>query len=139
MVTVGVDRAREVAESVTDPELPLLTLAELGVLREVRTDPAGRVVVSITPTYTGCPALETMRDDLRTRLRAAGFAEVEVRTVLDPAGPVPLRLGQTRARVPCPRCGSADTDELSRFGATACRSLHRCHDCREPFEHFKEL
>jgi ring-1,2-phenylacetyl-CoA epoxidase subunit PaaD len=179
MVTAGVDRARAVAESVTDPELPLLTLAELGVLREVRTDPEGRVVVSITPTYTGCPALESMRDDLRARLRAAGFAEVDVRTVLAPAwttdwitesgrrklaaagiappgtaqlgtaqpgtaprrsaGPIPLRLGPTRVRVECPRCGSADTDELSRFGATACRSLHRCNGCREPFEHFKEL
>jgi len=161
--------ARAVAETVTDPELPMLTLAELGVLRGVDVDHAGRVVVSITPTYTGCPALQAMRDDLRARLAGAGFADVEVRTVLDPpwttdwisesgrgklaaagiappgpaprrpAGPVPLMLGATRRRVPCPRCGSADTTELSRFGSTACRSLHRCRGCREPFEHFKEI
>lgn len=161
--------ARAVAETVTDPELPMLTLADLGVLRDVRVDRADRVVVSITPTYTGCPAVQTMRDDLRARLSAAGFAEVEVRTVLDPpwtsdwisesgrrklaeagiappgaaprraTGPIPLTLGPTRREVRCPRCGSADTDELSRFGATACKSLHRCNDCHEPFEHFKEI
>lgn len=161
--------ARAVAETVTDPELPLLTLADLGVLRDVRVERAGRVVVSITPTYTGCPAVQTMRDDLRARLFAAGYAEVEVRTVLDPpwtsdwisesgrrkladagiappgeaprrtTGPVPLALGPIRRVVRCPRCGSADTDELSRFGATACKSLRRCNDCQEPFEHFKEI
>ncbi|TYB46242.1 1,2-phenylacetyl-CoA epoxidase subunit PaaD [Actinomadura chibensis] len=175
--------ARAVAETVTDPELPLLTLAELGVLRDV-TERAGRVEVTITPTYTGCPALDAMRDDLRARLAEAGYTDVSVRTVLDPpwtsdwisesgrgklaaAGvappgraprrasggvsggcggsspheerrPIPLTLGPTR-RVPCPRCGSADTVELSRFGATACKSLRRCEACREPFEHFKEI
>ncbi|GAA2113178.1 1,2-phenylacetyl-CoA epoxidase subunit PaaD [Actinomadura alba] len=167
--TVALSEVRAVAETVTDPELPMLTLAELGVLRDVAVDPDGRVVVSITPTYTGCPALDVMRDDLRARLRRAGIDQIEVRTVLDPpwttdwisesgrrklaeagiappgpaapqtAGPVPLDLGPTRRRVRCPRCGSADTRELSRFGATACRSLHRCHGCDEPFEHFKEI
>ncbi|MFC4056275.1 1,2-phenylacetyl-CoA epoxidase subunit PaaD [Actinomadura syzygii] len=159
--------ARAVAETVTDPELPMLTLAELGVLRDV-TERAGRVEVTITPTYTGCPALDAMRDDLRSRLAEAGYADVSVRTVLDPpwtsdwisesgrgklaaagvappgpvphrpSGPIPLTLGPTR-RVRCPRCGSADTVELSRFGATACKSLRRCEACREPFEHFKEI
>lgn len=159
--------ARAVAETVTDPELPMLTLAELGVLRDV-TERTGRVEVTITPTYTGCPALDTMRADLRSRLATAGYPEVEIRTVLDPPwttdwitesgrrklseagiappgpaprrepGPIPLALGPTR-RVRCPRCGSADTVELSRFGATACKSLRRCDACREPFEHFKEL
>ncbi|WP_067797055.1 1,2-phenylacetyl-CoA epoxidase subunit PaaD [Actinomadura formosensis] len=159
--------ARAVAETVTDPELPMLTLAELGVLRDV-TERTGRVEVTITPTYTGCPALDTMRADLRSRLAAAGYPEVEIRTVLDPPwttdwitesgrrklseagmappgpaprrepGPIPLTLGPAR-RVRCPRCGSADTVELSRFGATACKSLRRCDACREPFEHFKEL
>ncbi|MEV4670076.1 MULTISPECIES: 1,2-phenylacetyl-CoA epoxidase subunit PaaD [Actinomadura] len=159
--------ARAVAETVTDPELPMLTLAELGVLRDVREEP-GRVEVTITPTYTGCPALDAMRADLRRRLADAGYADVEVRTVLDPPwttdwisepgrrklreagiappgaaprrapGPIPLTLGPTRG-VPCPRCGSSDTVELSRFGATACKSLRRCESCREPFEHFKEI
>ncbi len=161
--------ARAIAETVIDPELPMVTLAELGVLREVRTEPGGRVVVSITPTYTGCPAMDAMHDDLRARLLAAGFADVEVRTVLDPpwttdlineagrrklaaagiappgaaprrrVGPVPLTLGPVRRRVRCPRCGGDDTEELARFGATACKALYRCAACREPFEHFKEL
>ena len=159
--------ARAVAATVTDPELPMLTLDDLGVLREVE-EHDGRVVVSITPTYTGCPAMDTMRDDLEHALRAAGYADVEIRTVLRPAwssdwiserglralaaagiappgpapatdGPIPLRLGPARHAVRCPRCGSADTQEISRFGATACRALWRCRACVEPFEHVKEI
>jgi ring-1,2-phenylacetyl-CoA epoxidase subunit PaaD len=157
--------AAAVAAAVTDPELPMLTLADLGVLREV-DESDGRVVVSITPTYSGCPALDTMRDDLVHALTAAGYPDVRVRTVLHPAwssdwisehgrralaeagiappgpaptGPVPLTLGPPRHRVPCPRCGGTDTRELSRFGATACRALWRCRTCAEPFEHVKEI
>ncbi|MFC4004525.1 1,2-phenylacetyl-CoA epoxidase subunit PaaD [Prauserella oleivorans] len=159
--------ARAVAERVTDPELPMLTLADLGVLRDV-SEQGGKVVVEITPTYSGCPALTEMRADLVDALARAGYRDVEVRTVLAPAwttdwitergrrklaeagiappdtaprpgGPVPLTLGPPVRSVPCPRCGSADTEELSRFGATACRSLHRCRDCAEPFEHVKEI
>jgi ring-1,2-phenylacetyl-CoA epoxidase subunit PaaD len=160
--------ARQVAERVLDPELPVLTLADLGVLRDV-SEEAGRVVVTITPTYSGCPALEEMRADLRRNLTAAGYADVEVRTVLHPAwttdwisdsgrrklaehgiappqrigpraaGPVPLNLTPPRARVHCPRCGSVDTTELSRFSSTACKALRRCESCREPFEHVKEI
>ncbi|MEW1859090.1 phenylacetate-CoA oxygenase subunit PaaJ [Streptomyces sp. NBC_00669] len=162
-------RARRIAAEVPDPELPMLTLADLGVLREVRTTPDGTVVASLTPTYSGCPALAEMRADVAARLHAAGFAHVEIRTVLDPpwstdrispegrrklrehgiappgpaprraAGPVPLVLGATRQAVPCPRCGSTDTEQTSRFSATACRSLWRCRGCLEPFEHVKEL
>lgn len=162
-------RARQVAEQVPDPELPMLTLADLGVLRDVRVDPDGTVVAGLTPTYSGCPAMAEMRADVAARLRAAGFGRVEIRTVLDPpwstdlitargrsklrahgisppeaaprrtAGPVPLVLGATRPAVGCPRCGSADTEETSRFSATACKSLWRCRACREPFEHVKEL
>lgn len=160
--------ARRVAGTVTDPELPMLTLADLGVLREVDVDGAGAVTVSITPTYSGCPAMDTMRDDLVHALRGAGFGEVRVNVVLRPAwstdwisedgrrklaaagiappgpaprrapGPVPLTLAAPRA-VPCPQCGSADTELTSRFGATACKALHRCLVCREPFEHVKEI
>ncbi|WP_433872850.1 1,2-phenylacetyl-CoA epoxidase subunit PaaD [Saccharopolyspora sp. CA-218241] len=163
-----VTAARAVAESVTDPELPMLSLADLGVLREVAEE-GGRVVVSITPTYTGCPALDTMRDDLVHALQRAGYPDVEVRTVLHPAwssdwitaegrrklaeagiappgraprrrpGPVPLTLAPPPADVRCPRCGSAETERVSEFGATACRALLRCRSCREPFEHVKEI
>jgi ring-1,2-phenylacetyl-CoA epoxidase subunit PaaD len=160
--------AREVAERVLDPELPVLTLADLGILRGVE-ESGGRVVVTITPTYSGCPALETIRADLRGRLADAGYRDVEVRTVLAPAwttdwisddgrrklaeygiappgrvgpraaGPVPLNLTPPRRRVACPRCGSTDTVELSRFSATACKALRRCTACAEPFEHVKEI
>lgn len=160
---------REVAESVTDPELPMLTLADLGVLRDVWVTQAGTVVVSITPTYSGCPAMDAMRDDLRRALRAAGYEDVEVRTVLAPAwttdwisdsgrvklavagispphaaptraaGPIQLDLGTTVRLVRCPRCGSTQTEEQSRFSSTACKSLWRCRSCLEPFEHIKEI
>jgi ring-1,2-phenylacetyl-CoA epoxidase subunit PaaD len=160
--------AGAVASTVTDPELPMLTLADLGVLREV-SEKDGRVTVAITPTYTGCPALDTMRDDLEHALLGAGFTDVEIRTVLEPAwtsdwisadgrrklaeagiappgfaprraaGPIPLTLGPPVSRVACPHCGSLDTEEQSRFSATACRALRRCRACLEPFEHVKEI
>ncbi len=168
MVSRPVD-ARAVAESVTDPELPTLTLADLGVLRDVRTEDDGTVVVEITPTYSGCPAMGVMRADLLHALHRAGFDDVEVRTVLSPAwstdwvsedgrrklaaggiappgrapvrtsGPVPLQLGPSRRTVACPLCGSPDTEELSEISATACKALRRCRACREPFEHVKEI
>jgi ring-1,2-phenylacetyl-CoA epoxidase subunit PaaD len=157
-----------VAETVTDPELPMLTLADLGVLRDVRVED-GTVVVEITPTYSGCPAMGVMRADLLHALHRAGFDTVDVRTVLTPAwttdwisaagrtklaeagiappgkapvrspGPVPLNLGPTRRTAACPQCGSPDTVELSEFSATACKALRRCRACGEPFEHIKEI
>ncbi|MEV7923800.1 1,2-phenylacetyl-CoA epoxidase subunit PaaD [Kitasatospora sp. NPDC088779] len=177
--------AWEVAAAVPDPELPMLTLADLGVLAEVAVDD-GAVTAWLTPTYSGCPAVAEMAADVDRRLRAAGYRDVRVRLRLDPpwstdlitaegrrklveagiapprptsaagvAGPVPLALGPTRtaapagtsaaafasaaAPVPCPRCGGADTEELSRFGSTACKALWRCRACREPFERVKEI
>ena len=158
-----------VAAQVTDHELPTLTLADLGVLRDVRVEGEGTVVLEITPTYTGCPAMGVMRADLVHALHRAGFDDVDVRTVLSPAwttdwiteagrrklaeagiappgaapvrspGPVPLQLGPTRRTVACPLCGSPETEQLSEFGATACKALRRCRSCREPFEHVKEI
>jgi ring-1,2-phenylacetyl-CoA epoxidase subunit PaaD len=169
VVTGTTTDPRAVAATVTDPELPTVTLADLGVLRDVRTEDDGTVVVELTPTYTGCPAMGVMRADLLHALHRAGFASVEVRTVLSPAwstdwiteegrrklaaggiappgkapvrspGPVPLDLGPPRRTADCPLCGSADTEELSEFGATACKALRRCRSCREPFEHLKEI
>ena len=159
--------AAAVAATVTDPELPMLTLADLGVLRSV-SESGGRVVVAITPTYTGCPAMDTMRDDLEHALVSAGFTDVEIRTQLSPSwssdwisaagrqkltaagiappgaaprrsGPIPLTLSAPVSRVLCPHCGSVDTEEQSRFGATACKALRRCRACLEPFEHVKEI
>lgn len=169
MTGVRVDLgARDVVARVVDPELPMLTLDDLGVIRAVDERPDG-VTVTITPTYSGCPAIEAMRDDIRTALTAAGYGPVEVRTVLAPAwstdwiseagrrklaeagvappgrapaqrpGPVPLTLTAPSAVVECPRCGSRATEEFSRFGPTACTALRRCTRCREPFEHMKEI
>ncbi|MEV8432578.1 1,2-phenylacetyl-CoA epoxidase subunit PaaD [Streptomyces chartreusis] len=169
MVTTLLDarRARHIAATVPDPELPMLTLADLGVLRDVALTEDGTVVASLTPTYSGCPAMAEMRADVAARLRDAGYARVEIRTVLDPpwtsdwitpagrrkltehgiappgpaprGGPVALVLSPTRHAVTCPRCGSGDTEETSRFAATSCKALWRCLACREPFEYVKEI
>ncbi|MFJ9709469.1 1,2-phenylacetyl-CoA epoxidase subunit PaaD [Streptomyces sp. NPDC101234] len=168
-VLSDVRRARHLAEQVPDPELPMLTLADLGVLRGVTITADGTVVADLTPTYSGCPAMAEMRAGVAARLRDAGFDRVEIRTVLDPpwtsdwitpegrrklaehgiappmaapqrpAGPVPLTLSPTRRTVPCPRCASVDTEETSRFAATSCKALWRCLTCREPFEYVKEI
>ncbi|RPF22300.1 1,2-phenylacetyl-CoA epoxidase subunit PaaD [Myceligenerans xiligouense] len=165
----GLERAREVAATVVDPELPMLTLADLGVLRDVETTGDGTVVVSITPTYSGCPAMATMRDDLVRRLQEEGYDDVRVRVALHPAWttdwitpegraalaeagisppgtrspagptPVPLTLGPTRRAVRCVRCGSADVELTSEFGSTACKAMYRCRACLEPFDHVKEI
>ena len=155
--------ARAAAAAVVDPEIRVITIDELGILRSVEEDPTnGRVVVTITPTYTGCPAMDVIQADIRRALTAAGYLEVEVRTVYTPpwstdwitdagraklasAGiappspvrhpdPVPLTL-----TVRCPRCGSPETEQVSRFGSTACKALRRCRSCSEPFDHLKAL
>ena len=158
--------AREIAESVPDPELPMLTLADLGILRDVGAD-GNRVIVSLTPTYSGCPALAEMRRDLTLRLEAADL-DAEVRTVLSPAwssdwitaagrrklaaagiapplpapprrGAVPLALTPVPRDVACPLCGAPGAEQTAAFGATACKALYRCAACREPFEYLKEI
>jgi ring-1,2-phenylacetyl-CoA epoxidase subunit PaaD len=155
-----VSAARDVVAAVVDPELRVVTIDELGILRDV-TEDAGRVTVTITPTYTGCPAMDVIRADIRRALARAGHPDAEVVTVLAPAwttdwispagreklaaagvappgpagaGPVPLALS-----VRCPRCGSPDTTQISRFGSTACKALWRCRGCGEPFDAVKAL
>jgi len=163
----AVARAREIAGTVTDPEMPMLTLSDLGVLRDVEVDADGMVAVTITPTYSGCPAMATMRDDLVQQLEEAGF-RAHVRVSLTPAwssdwitprgrralreaglsepgpapgreGPVTLSLSPIRRSLECPRCASAAVELVSEFGATACKALYRCTSCLEPFEHVKEI
>ena len=164
---LDLDHAREVAATVTDPELPMLTLADLGVLRWVGEED-GRVVVGLTPTYSGCPAMATMRDDLVARLAASGY-DAQVRVELSPAwssdditphgrqvlarhgisppgpagasapGPVALSLTPRLRQVACPRCGIEGARLVSEFGSTACKAIYACRDCGEPFDHVKEI
>ena len=168
MPDAGMPSAFEIAATVPDPELPVLTLAELGILREVREDGAA-VTVTITPTYSGCPAMAEISHDLRHRLEQAGYTRVEIRTELSPPwssdritadgrrklaeagiapphparrwtfGPIPLTLTPVARAINCPRCGSAATRETAEFSSTACKALYRCESCQEPFEYVKEL
>jgi ring-1,2-phenylacetyl-CoA epoxidase subunit PaaD len=176
------EELRAAAASVPDPEMPMLTIEDLGVLRDVRASDDGAVEIDLTPTYSGCPAMESIRTDVEDAVRAAGASSAVVRIVLapawstddisdlgrhklrehgiappsrhgPPAGPVPVGLSRRTpqgpvaadlasrgpATVPCPRCGSASTREVSRFGPTACTALWACASCLEPFEQVKRL
>ena len=152
-------RAWDAAADVVDPEIPVLTIADLGVLRDVAvTD--GRVEVSITPTYSGCPAMNMIALEIELALERAGFRHPKIRTVLSPAwttdwmsddgrrklreyGIAPPQAASSRRalfgvqQVACPQCGSEDTEVLSEFGSTSCKALWRCKSCREPFDYFK--
>jgi ring-1,2-phenylacetyl-CoA epoxidase subunit PaaD len=151
------------ARAVPDPELPVLTLGDLGVIRDLRVAGDGAVEVDLTPTYTGCPATAVIADDVRDALRQVGGYQirVKVRTVLAPAWttdwmtetgrrklreygiapPGPAAAGPVKLTFPvrCPRCGSADTREVSHFGSTPCKALWTCRSCAEPFDSFKEI
>jgi ring-1,2-phenylacetyl-CoA epoxidase subunit PaaD len=154
------ERAWQAAATVTDPEIPVLTIADLGVLRDVTVAGDGTVEVAITPTYSGCPAMNVIAFEVELALARAGLPGARVRTVLAPAwttdwmsedgrrkllayGIAPPPPGGGRGAlfgqdaVACPRCGSADTECLAEFGSTACKALWRCRACREPFDHFK--
>jgi len=160
-------QAWDILQRVPDPEIPVISVTELGIVRDVQV--AGDDVdVVVTPTYSGCPATEVIERSICEALSAAGAARVRVATQLAPAwttdwitpaardklrdygiappGPVGELVAEQRlhfmpraAQPDCPRCGSADTERLSAFGATACKALYRCRACREPFEHFKPL
>lgn len=154
-----VQRAREVVAGVVDPEIPVLTIADLGVLRDVAIND-GCVEVAITPTYSGCPAMNMIKVEIELALERSGFRNSKVCTVLSPAwttdwmseegrrklreyGIAPPQAASTRRalfgveQVTCPQCGSSDTEVLSEFGSTSCKALWRCRSCREPFDYFK--
>jgi ring-1,2-phenylacetyl-CoA epoxidase subunit PaaD len=164
------ERARTVLQLVKDPEVPVLSIVELGIVREVQADPDSRsVTVTITPTYSGCPAMKVIEDEITAVLTRAGFSEVKIETVYAPAwttdwipehareklrqfgiappGMVQLEPPSRRAEPPsrrhaettieCPYCGSSETGLVSEFGPTACKALHVCRACKQPFERFK--
>jgi ring-1,2-phenylacetyl-CoA epoxidase subunit PaaD len=156
----------EVLHGVPDPEVPALDIVELGIVRKVERRPDGVVVVEVTPTYSGCPAMRTIEEEIVVALRANGYERVELRTVYSPAwttdwlsdeakaklkayGIAPpgravaeqtlVPLTATFRRAACPYCGSSNTERRSEFGSTACKAIHYCHHCRQPFEEFKAL
>lgn len=157
-------QAWQVLQTVPDPEIPVISVCELGIVRDVRVADAAMTVV-VTPTYSGCPATEVIAQTIRSALLDAGAVTVTVETRLSPAwttdwidadaaqrlkahGIVPPGRAHDAAVRPirfmprpleCPRCGSRRTTRLAAFGSTACKALWRCEDCREPFEEFKPL
>ncbi len=148
------DQVFEILSHVPDPEIPCVSVVDLGIVRDV----TGGAVV-ITPTYTGCPATIAIEAGIRAALDRAGFAQTKIETTLSPPwttdwisdegreklhaygiAPPPKGAAKHALRemaAECPRCGSSHTEEISRFGSTPCKSLHRCLDCREPFDRFK--
>ena len=152
-------KAWAAASAVVDPEIPVLSIADLGVLRDILIE-GERITVVITPTYSGCPAMTMIACEIQVALAQAGLAEVAVTTVLSPAwttdwmteegrakllayGVAPPQQGSGRRalfgkdQIACPRCGSTDTTELAAFGSTSCKALWRCQACREPFDYFR--
>jgi ring-1,2-phenylacetyl-CoA epoxidase subunit PaaD len=155
----------DIAATVADPEIPVLTIEDLGILRDAVVNDDGTrrsIEVTITPTYSGCPAMDAIRDDIVTELTKHGYDDVQVKLVLAPAWTTdwmteagkaklreygiaaptgraaagPVRLGLS---VKCPQCSSLNTKELTRFGSTSCKALYVCRDCKEPFDYFKVL
>ena len=160
MVALQARRAWAAAAAVLDPEVPAVTVAELGILRAVDIDDQGRAVAQVTPTYSGCPAVLAIELAIEAALRQAGFDPV-IERVLAPAwttdwiteagreklrayGIAPPVVGSSSKRalfgditVACPRCASTQTSKLSEFGSTACKAQYRCNACHEPFDYFK--
>ena len=160
-ITTTKEDIRNILEEVTDPEIPVLTVTDLGIIRDIKIGEEGLEII-ITPTYSGCPAMNTIEVNIRAALQEKGFGQVKVTTVLHPAwttdwitergrqrlkdygiappvdGSVDKNaLFQAGPTVECPQCGSGNTEMVSQFGSTACKALYRCLDCKEPFDYFK--
>lgn len=150
------EQVRHLLDAVTDPEIPVLTIADIGILRDIECHDDGRVSVSITPTYSGCPAMDAIREDIVDTLSDAGYT-ADVTMVFTPAWTTESMTAEGREKlaafgiaaprsmlsvvdeVLCPQCGSAASREVSPFGSTACKRLMVCTSCGEPFDHFKEI
>lgn len=152
-----------ILETVTDPEIPVLSIADMGIVRDIHApDDDGPVEIVITPTYSGCPAMNAIEVNIKAAMQEAGYSAVQVRTVLSPAWTTdwiteagrqkleaygiapPLRGTEDKSAlfadarpVPCPLCKSTHTEMISQFGSTPCKALYRCKDCLEPFDYFK--
>lgn len=150
-------RVWELLRAVPDPEIPVLSIVDLGIVRYVRTGADGRLHVGITPTYSGCPATAAIRSAARAALDGAGRGDALLEEVLSPpwssdwvtpegrrklsafgiAPPASAAASRERPAVSCPRCGSSVTERISEFGSTPCKAHYRCSACREPFDYFK--
>ena len=156
------DKIWQLLEQVFDPEIPVLSILDLGIVRKVLEKKNGEIEITITPTYSGCPAMNVIEIDMKSILLEHGYTQVKVKTVLSPAwttnwlspnGKAKLKaygiappidtsvdknsLFAEEKKVPCPRCESINTQMISQFGSTACKSLYKCKDCLEPFDYFK--
>jgi ring-1,2-phenylacetyl-CoA epoxidase subunit PaaD len=167
--TPRTDAAWNLLRTISDPEIPVISICDLGIVREISTGEGERADIVITPTYSGCPAMRVIEDEIRDKLSAGGFKDIRIKTVLTPAwttdwmtesgkaalasygiappmhqaakgGAAIVRFVNRRHPNPaCPQCGSQDTERLSEFGSTACKALYRCLECREPFDYFKPI
>jgi ring-1,2-phenylacetyl-CoA epoxidase subunit PaaD len=149
---VSVDTVRSRVAAVVDPEIPVLTIEDLGILRSIE-DEAGTAVVTITPTYSGCPAMRQIEDDIASALVGVGVSDFEVRVTHDPAWSTDWISDEGHRKlarfgiappgpvedVLCPRCDAGSARMISRFGSTACKALMVCSACGEPFDHFKQF
>lgn len=162
MTTLNEAAVWSILEKVSDPEIPVITIADLGILRDVKVHDDGQVEVVITPTYSGCPAMNTIAIDIRLALLAEGIENITIKTQLSPAwttdwfsekgkqklkaygiappvnaSPHVNQLFGKEVTVECPQCNSGNTKVLSQFGSTSCKALYQCQDCKEPFDYFK--
>ena len=151
MVNLVGERASEVLEilkGISDPEIPVLTIVDLGIVHAIEMH-EGNCKVIITPTYTGCPAMRLIEDEIQLALQPFGFNSVKVQLVFSPAWTTDaitedakekLRkygIAPPKKTIACPQCGSEKAKKISDFGSTACKALYRCEDCKEPFDYFK--
>ena len=163
MMDITKEKILFILESVTDPEVPVLSIIDLGIVRDVEIESSHKIKVTITPTYTGCPAMDVINMSIRMCLLENGFTDITIKNVLSPAwttdwmseaGKQKLKaygiappnvsqqvctpdLFQKDEAVQCPHCNSYHTQLISRFGSTACKALYKCNDCKEPFDYFK--
>lgn len=158
---MDLNKIYEILESVKDPEIPVVSIADLGILRNIEISDQGKLIVTITPTYSGCPAMDTIEDDILKILKSEGY-EAEIKTSISPAwttdwltekgrknledyGIAPPAERTTdksfltggHKEIKCPQCKSSNTEMISHFGSTACKSLYKCKDCLETFDYFK--
>ena len=149
-VALSISEIKQVVGSIPDPEIPVISIADLGILQDVREE-GDKIVVIITPTYNGCPAMKAIEKDISEALEKCGIHGFEIRYTFSPAWTTDWISDQAKERlrqygiapperkkaVQCPRCSSSHVEMISMFGSTACKSLYRCLDCREPFDYFK--